>query len=71
MNEVCSLPALLEAIQEQRTDHEVIVVDGGSTDGTLEVARDHEVRTLAASPRRGVALSIRTRASHGEVPSRR
>jgi len=45
----------------------VIVVDGGSTDGTLEVAHDHEVRTLAAHPGRGVALSIGARASHGEV----
>jgi glycosyltransferase involved in cell wall biosynthesis len=67
LNEVRRLPGLLEAIREQRTDHEVIVVDGGSTDRTVQVAQDHEVRILAAPPGRGAALSIGAGASHGEV----
>jgi len=67
LNEARRLPGLLKAIREQRTDNEVIVVDGGSTDRTLEVARDHEVQILAAPAGRGAALSIGARASQGEV----
>ena len=48
LNEEHSLPSLLGAIRLQSADHEVIVVDGGSQDRTLDIARDHEVRTLIA-----------------------
>ena len=50
LNEECSLPSLLEASRQQAVEHEVIVVDGGSRDRTLEVARDHNVRTLVTPP---------------------
>ena len=50
LDEGRSLPGLLDAIQQQGAEHEVIVVDGGSQDRTLEVACDHKVRTLAAPP---------------------
>ena len=39
LSEEASLPALLDAIRQQETESEVIVVDGGSRDRTLEVAR--------------------------------
>ena len=46
------LPPLLDAIHREKAAHEVIVVDGGSQDRTLEVARSRR-----ANPR----LSPRSR----------
>lgn len=48
LNEARYLPQLLEAISAQRSEYryEVIVVDSGSTDGTLEIANAHGCRIL-------------------------
>ncbi len=48
LNEARYLPNLLEAIDAQRSEFrsEVIVVDSGSTDGTLEIAIAHGCRIL-------------------------
>lgn len=67
LDEERSLPALLDAIRQQGAGHEVIVVDGGSQDRTLEVARDHKVRTLVSPPGRGAAVCIGAREARGEV----
>ena len=67
LNEERSLPSLLNAIGQQGADYEVIVVDGGSQDRTLDIARDHEVRTLVSPPGRGAAMCIGASASRGEV----
>jgi rSAM/selenodomain-associated transferase 2 len=67
LNEEHALPALLDAIDQQGADREVIVVDGGSRDRTLEFARDHNARTLVSPPGRGAALCIGARESLGEV----
>lgn len=67
LDEERSLPAFLDAIRQQGAGHEVIVVDGGSQDRTLEVARDHKVRTLISPPGRGAAVCIGAREARGEV----
>ena len=67
LNEERSLPPLLDAIRQQEADCEVIVVDGGSRDRTLEIARRHGVRTLVSSPDRGTGICIGAQESRGEV----
>lgn len=47
LNEARHLEALMQAIASQRTNglnHEVIIVDSGSADGTLEIAQHHDCR---------------------------
>jgi rSAM/selenodomain-associated transferase 2 len=67
LDEERSLPPLLAAIHQQRAAHEVIVVDGGSQDRTLEVARDRGVQALVSQPGRGVAISTGAEVSRGDV----
>ena len=67
LNEERSLPALLEVIRKQGSDHEVIVVDGGSRDRTLEIARGHGVRTLPCPPGRGHGICIGAKKARGDV----
>jgi len=46
LNEAPVLDATLRALEKNATRHEVIVVDGGSTDGTLALARSHGTRVV-------------------------
>jgi rSAM/selenodomain-associated transferase 2/rSAM/selenodomain-associated transferase 1 len=69
------LPALDEADCIGRTlasipeaeDLEVIVVDGGSTDGTPELARDHGAQVLLGSPPRARQLNLGAAAARGAI----
>lgn len=67
LNEERSLPPLLDAIRQQGANHEVIVVDGGSRDRTLDIARDRGVRTLVSRPGRGAAICVGAAEARGEV----
>ena len=67
LDEERSLPALLDAIGQQRAVHEIIVVDGGSRDRTPELARDTGARTLVSDCGRGAGLSIGAEAARGDV----
>jgi len=53
LNAATTLPATLAAIGR----HAVVVVDGGSTDATVVVARDAGAHTVAAPPGRGGQLA--------------
>lgn len=69
------IPALNEAGQLGRTlaalspspDIEVIVVDGGSSDATLAIARAAGVRALAARPPRSVQMNAGAAAAGGGI----
>ena len=67
LDEERSLPLLLDEIHQQTAAHEVIVVDGGSRDRTLDLARDRGVRTLVTQAGRGAGISIGAEAARGDV----
>lgn len=68
LNEAHSIAATLDAVREVRGRVEVIVVDGGSRDGTLEILRERNGVHLIESGR-GRGLQMHAGASHarGEV----
>jgi rSAM/selenodomain-associated transferase 2 len=67
LDEERSLRLLLDALRQQTAAHEVIVVDGGSRDRTVEVARSSGVRTLVTHSGRGAGISLGAEASRGDV----
>ena len=67
LNEERSLPSLLDTICQQEADHEVIVVDGGSRDRTLEIARRYGVRIPPSPPGRGNGICVGAQEARGDV----
>lgn len=67
LNEEPTLGATLDAVARLRCWHEVIVVDGGSSDGTLTVARARNCRVLSAERGRGNQLRVGGGAARGEI----
>jgi len=68
LNEARDVPATLEALQPQRArGHEVLVVDGGSGDGTRELARGLADRVVSAPRGRASQMNAGAALAHGEV----
>ena len=68
LNEALVLPALLAGLQPLRQRGcELIVVDGGSTDGTPELARPGADHVLRAEPGRAGQMNAGAAAACGEV----
>ncbi|HUI18379.1 MAG TPA: TIGR04283 family arsenosugar biosynthesis glycosyltransferase [Alphaproteobacteria bacterium] len=69
LNAAETLAAVLASLAEAGAaglDHELILVDGGSTDGTAALARAHRARVLATAPSRGGQLAAGGAAARGE-----
>jgi rSAM/selenodomain-associated transferase 2 len=66
-DEAAELPALLDHLQQLRGDFEVIVADGGSRDGTPDIAQHHPLkpRLLRVGGGRAAQLNAGARASTG------
>ena len=68
LNEAEGIVATLEALADlRRRGHEVIVVDGGSGDGTPQLAQASADRVLAANPGRAAQMNLGARAAAGDV----
>jgi rSAM/selenodomain-associated transferase 2 len=68
LNEAAALPALLAALQPLRArGHELIVVDGGSSDGSPALAAPAADRVLPSARGRAVQMNLGAAAAQGEV----
>jgi rSAM/selenodomain-associated transferase 2 len=67
LDEAARLPGLLADLAEQKVVHEVIVVDGGSRDGTVDLARASGATMLRASRGRGQQLAEGAAIARGDV----
>lgn len=66
LNEADNLRATLDALKNFG-DAEIIVVDGGSDDATVSIARDYNVKILHSSRGRGTQLQTGGAAASGDV----
>ena len=67
LNEEEYLAALLGALMAEGIDHEIIVVDGMSLDGTAQTARASGARVIVCGPGRGRQLFEGARLARGDV----
>lgn len=68
LDEAARLPAALSALRDRVGEAEVVVVDGGSTDASAEIARDHGADlVLAAGGGRGGQLRAGAARAGGDV----
>ena len=67
LNEAQSIGETLEAAARVKGVVEVIVVDGGSADGTAEAARGRGARVVSAARGRGAQMHAGALAARGEV----
>ncbi|RRQ20778.1 TIGR04283 family arsenosugar biosynthesis glycosyltransferase [Thiohalobacter thiocyanaticus] len=68
LNEAAGIGALLAALQPLRTQgHELILVDGGSRDATVELARPQVDVLLQSAPGRARQMNAGARAARGDI----
>src|SRR5262249_24614961 len=67
LNEARALGATLDVLTALPGVREVIVVDGGSVDKTVAVARAHGVRLLHADRGRGIQMHAGAQAAGGDI----
>ena len=66
LNEAEGIGKSIRSAREQEGDPEIIVVDGGSTDGTIAIAR-RMARVLSSKPGRAIQMNFGAENCRGEV----
>jgi rSAM/selenodomain-associated transferase 2 len=66
LNEAKNILPCLHSVKNQPGEFELLVIDGGSVDGTVEVAR-HQARVIRSEQGRAVQMNSGARQSTGEV----
>ena len=68
LNEAELLPATLNRVQANRVPHEILVVDGGSTDETVALANASGARVISgAQSRRAAQMNLGARMACGDI----
>lgn len=67
LNEARRLPGLVSRLRAQQVALEIVLVDGGSTDGTPAAAHALGLRTIGSPAGRGQQLAAGTAATTGDV----
>ena len=67
LNEADALPITVQHLRQNDSIHEIIVVDGGSTDRTPEIAEQLGCRVLTSPPGRGGQMRAGAAAATGDV----
>jgi len=67
LNEAENLPGLLSRLAREPETHEVVVVDGGSSDNTIAAARAFGVTVVRAEQGRGIQLAAGAARTKGEI----
>jgi rSAM/selenodomain-associated transferase 2 len=69
LNAAASLPGTFAALAEARAEgaaHEIVISDGGSHDGTVDIARRTGARVVVGAAGRGAQLARGAAAAHGD-----
>ena len=67
LNEAYSIRGSLESLARLNGNPEVIIVDGGSSDRTCEIAREYGAQVIASKLGRGVQMHTGASAARGEA----
>ncbi|MFL6353525.1 MAG: TIGR04283 family arsenosugar biosynthesis glycosyltransferase [Bryobacteraceae bacterium] len=67
LNEQAHIVATLNAVQQLPGNKEILVVDGGSSDSTVELARSQDVRVLEAPKGRGPQMHAGALEASGDI----
>lgn len=67
LNEEISLGKTLESLKTFGENGEIIIVDGGSSDATISIAENYNVKILHSPPGRGTQLQIGGNAASGDI----
>ena len=67
LNEASTIEQFLNSLRKRAGNAEIIAVDGGSSDGTFELARNHCDRCVRATPGRAVQMNAGADAASGDV----